>query len=140
MHLMSGNDHDQSGGFRQQLDAVLRERNPAALRAFLVGEGQWEPEALADEEAAMWMMIAASPVLADLHAEAERWLMAHGHEHEARAILGSGRGRATATQSPAGRRSSGPKRTGAGGTAGAGSGHGKRGTDRRNGTGKPRRG
>ena len=90
---MSGDDHGQDrGSFRQRLDAVLRLRNPAELRAFLVEEGQWEPEARTDEEAAMWMMIAASPVLADLHAEAERWLMSHGHEHEAQAILGRGRG------------------------------------------------
>ena len=85
---MSGNDRDHAGGFRQRLDAVLRQRNPAELRAFLVAEGQWDPEARTDEEAAMWMMIGASPVLADLHAEAERWLMTHGHEHEAQAILG----------------------------------------------------
>lgn len=90
---MSGDDHNRDGtSFRQRLDAVLRRRNPAELRAFLVSEGQWEPEARTDEEAAMWMMIAASPVQADLHAEAERWLMAHGHEHEAQAILGRGRG------------------------------------------------
>ena len=85
---MSGTDRDQPGSFRQRLDAILRQRNPAALREFLIGEGQWEPEARTDEQAAMWMMIAASPVLADLHAEAGRWLMAHGHEHEAQAILG----------------------------------------------------
>ncbi len=97
---MSGQDDNQAGGFRQRLDAILRQRNPSALRAFLVREGQWEPEARTDEEAAMWMMIAASPVLADLHAEAERWLMAHGHEHEARAILG-GRRQAPRAASPA---------------------------------------
>lgn len=87
---MSRDDHNQhtGGNFRQRLDAVLWRRNPAQLRAFLVDEGQWQPEAHTDEEAAMWMMIAASPVLADLHAEAGRWLMAHGHEHEAQAILG----------------------------------------------------
>lgn len=96
---MSGGDHDRAGGgFRQRLDAVLRRRNPADLRAFLVAEGQWEPEARTGEEAAMWMMIAASPVLIDLHAEAERWLMAHGHEHEARAILGRPAARAGTTR------------------------------------------
>lgn len=88
---MSGHDDHQAGTFRQRLDAILRQRNPSALRAFLIAQGQWESEARTDEEAAMWMMIAASPVLADLHAEAERWLMAHGHEHEARAILGGRR-------------------------------------------------
>ena len=101
---MSSDDHGQDReSFRQRLNAVLRRRNPAELRAFLIAEGQWEPEARTDEEAAMWMMIAASPVLADLHAEAEHWLMAHGHEHEAQAILGRSRGRGK----PAGGRAAG---------------------------------
>lgn len=100
---MSGDDHDdhneQDGAsFRQRLDAVLRRRNPGELHTFLVSEGQWQPEAQTDEEAAMWMMIAASPVLADLHAEAERWLLTHGHEHEARAILGRGKSQRTASR------------------------------------------
>lgn len=123
MHTMSGTDRDQADGFRQRLDAILRQRDPQALRTFLVDEGQWEPEAHTDEEAAMWMMIAASPVLADLHAEAERWLMAHGHEHEARAILGgqrrAPRAAGTRKQSGQGRRT--PHRP-----PGGGSGGGKR--------------
>lgn len=74
--------------FRQRLDALLRQKNPAALRDFLVAEGQWQPDATNDAEAAMWMMIAASPALADLHDEAQRWLLGNGHEAEANAIFG----------------------------------------------------
>ncbi|HEX6797238.1 MAG TPA: hypothetical protein VF116_05950 [Ktedonobacterales bacterium] len=117
---MSSDDRKQgAGSFRQRLDAVLRRRNPAELRAFLVEEGQWEPDARTDEEAAMWMMIAASPVLTDLHAEAERWLMAHGHEHEAQAILGRGgrgpeRGKPRASGQGAGRRGPAGRSVGSG--------------------------
>lgn len=118
---MSGGDHNQgAGSFRQRLDAVLRRRNPAELRAFLVEEGQWEPDARTGEEAAMWMMIAASPVLTDLHAEAERWLMAHGHEHEAQAILGRGRGRGPARGKPGASGQGAGRRGSAGRSAGSG--------------------
>ncbi|MBF6591611.1 MAG: hypothetical protein IVW57_13950, partial [Ktedonobacterales bacterium] len=41
-----------------------------------------------DPEAAMWMMIAASPALSAMRDEAERWLVGHGHQAEAQAILG----------------------------------------------------
>lgn len=78
--------------FRQRLDAVLRQRDPEALRAFLVAEGQWQPDAQTDTEAAMWMMIAASAALKDMRGEAEHWLLTHGHEAEASAILGERRG------------------------------------------------
>lgn len=74
--------------FRQRLDATLRQMNPAALREFLVAEGQWQQDASNDAEAAMWMMIAASSALADLHDEARRWLLGNGHEAEANAIFG----------------------------------------------------
>ena len=87
-------DRDQQPSyqtFRRRLDDVLRTRDPASLRAFLLAEGQWRPEQQTDDEAAMWMMIAASPALAEMHDEAERWLMSHGHAPEARAILGPGR-------------------------------------------------
>lgn len=83
-----GADSGGAAGFRGRLDAVLRQRDPAALRAFLVAEGQWQPDATTDAEAAMWMMIAASRALVGMHGEAERWLMSHGHEMEAQAILG----------------------------------------------------
>ncbi len=76
--------------FRAALDATLRRRDPVALRAFLVERGQWSPETTTDPEMAMWMMIAASPALADLHGAAEAWLRSHGHAAEADTILGRG--------------------------------------------------
>jgi hypothetical protein len=82
----------ESGGykaFRQRLDAVLRRKDPDALRAFLVSEGQWDADATTDVPAAMWMMIATSRDLTDLHAEAREWLLAHGHADEAKAIFGA---------------------------------------------------
>lgn len=77
--------------FRRRLDNVLRQRDPTALRAFLIAEGQWSAETTTDPEAAMWMMIATSPALASDHADARQWLMTHGHEAEARAIFGERR-------------------------------------------------
>jgi hypothetical protein len=74
--------------FRTQLDAILREKNPDHLRDFLVAQGQWPENATTNVEAALWMMIATSPALADLHGEAERWLRSHGHETEVKAIFG----------------------------------------------------
>lgn len=74
--------------FRPRLDAVLRQRDPAALRAFLVAEGQWDADTATDPERAMWMMIATSPALASLHAEAVTWLGAHGFQEEAQALGG----------------------------------------------------
>jgi hypothetical protein len=77
--------------FRRRLDDVLRQRNPAALRAFLIAEGQWTEATATDPESAMWMMIATSPALANLRDESQRWLMSHGHEAEAQAIFGAKR-------------------------------------------------
>jgi hypothetical protein len=74
--------------FRTRLDAILREKNPGRLRDFLVAQGQWPENATTNVEAALWMMIATSPALADLHAEAEGWLRTHGHETEVKAIFG----------------------------------------------------
>jgi hypothetical protein len=74
--------------FRTRLDAILREKNPGRLRDFLVAQGQWPKNATTNVEAALWMMIATSPALADLHDEAERWLRTHGHETEVKAIFG----------------------------------------------------
>jgi hypothetical protein len=55
--------------FRRQLDEVLRQRDPAALRQFLIAAGQWDADNTpADLDRAMWMMIAASAALVDLHA------------------------------------------------------------------------
>lgn len=120
-------EHSAFPAFRQRLDAILRQRDPAALRAFLVAEGQWQPEQQADDEAAMWMMIAGSPTLAEMHSEAERWLASHGHEAEAQAILGRRR--------PAGQRAGAPHTGGArrqhghplGARHGARDGHGRHG-------------
>src|SRR5690349_5478625 len=77
--------------FRRRLDDVLRQRDPVALRAFLIAEGQWTSETATDPEAAMWMMIATSPALANLRDEARQWLMAHDHTAEAQAIFGANR-------------------------------------------------
>ena len=65
--------------FRGQLDAVLRQRDPVLLRQFLVEQGEWSEQQQTNTEAALWMMIATSPALADMHEEAERWLLSHGH-------------------------------------------------------------
>ena len=80
-------DQGDYKAFRARLDDVLRRKDPTALRAFLVAEGQWQADAATDTEAAMWMMIATSPALRSLHDEAERWLLTHGHEAEAAAIF-----------------------------------------------------
>jgi hypothetical protein len=84
-------DRQPAGGyqaFRQRLDVVLRQRDPDALLAFLVAEGQWEADAQTDVDMAMWMMIATSKALAHLHDEARAWLLAHGHAAEVNAIFG----------------------------------------------------
>lgn len=91
--------------FRARLDDVLRRKDPEALRAFLIAEGQWRAEDTTDTEAAMWMMIATSPALRSLHDDAERWLLTHGHETEASAIFGGRR-------KPSGHKPSGHKPTG----------------------------
>src|SRR5690242_13834129 len=78
--------------FRQRLDAALRTLDINTVRQFLIAEGQWQEGAPADEEFAMWMMVAGSPTLGDLHERARRWLVEHGHEAEARAVLGKGKG------------------------------------------------
>jgi hypothetical protein len=36
----------------------------------------------------MWMMIAGSPTLRDLHEQARPWLLNYGHEANAEAVLG----------------------------------------------------
>ena len=75
-------------GFRQQLDAVLRTRDVQQVRIFLIAKEQWSEELPADPEFAMWMMIAGSKMLRDLHEQAREWLVGHGHEAEAEAVLG----------------------------------------------------
>ena len=72
--------------FRRKLDEVLRHRNPALLREFLIAQGQWTADTSTDPERAMWMMIATSPALRELHEEAGRWLTDHGYAEEARLL------------------------------------------------------
>jgi hypothetical protein len=69
--------------FRSKLDSVLRSKNPEAVRQFLIEQGQWDEGRASDVEHAMWMMIAGSPALQSLHAEAQDWLMQHGYHAEA---------------------------------------------------------
>jgi hypothetical protein len=98
--------------FRRQLDDVLSQRDPEALRAFLLASGQWqEDNTPKDLAAAMWMMIAGSPALVRLHDEADAWLRSHGHEAEAQAILGRRGGAGTP---PSGSRPSGGRPGGSG--------------------------
>ena len=73
--------------FRQRLDDVLRTRDVNRVREFLIAEKQWSPGQPADPEFAMWMMIAGSPTLQDLHERAHQWLVSHGHEEDAKAFL-----------------------------------------------------
>jgi hypothetical protein len=73
--------------FRQRLDAVLRTLDVKQVRAFLIAEGQWSPGQPVDAEFAMWMMIAGSATLRDLHGRAREWLISHGHEADANAVL-----------------------------------------------------
>ena len=74
--------------FRKQLDSVLRMKNPEAVRQFLIAQGQWSEEDQPDMERAMWMMIAGSPTLRELHSEARDWLVSHGYQSEAEMIGG----------------------------------------------------
>lgn len=70
--------------FRQRLDAVLRTRDVQQVSKFLIAEKQWDEGTPADPEFAMWMMIAGSPTLRELHMQALAWLSTHGHEEEVR--------------------------------------------------------
>ena len=79
-------------GFRQQLDAVLRTRDVQQVRKFLIAKEQWSEELPADPEFAMWMMIAGSRTLRDLHEQARKWLVSHGHGADAEAVLRRGKG------------------------------------------------
>ena len=74
--------------FRQRLDAVLRTLDVKQVSDFLIAERQWQAgQQPADMEYAMWMMIAGSPTLRDLHEQARQWLLGHGHEDEANVVL-----------------------------------------------------
>jgi hypothetical protein len=74
--------------FHLQLEQVLREKNPAALRQFLVAQGQWPEDTTMDAERAMWTMILGKPALSPLHEEAHDWLVAHGHPADAAMLRG----------------------------------------------------
>lgn len=76
--------------FRRDLDAVLIKRDSQALRVFLIERGQWDEDTTMDPEAAMWLMIAASPTLPQFHGEAKNWLKAHGRGADAATIGGEG--------------------------------------------------
>ena len=78
--------------FRQRLDAVLRTLDVKQVQDFLIAEKQWQVGQPADPEFAMWMMIAGSQTLRDLHGEARKWLVSHGHEADAEAVLKRGKG------------------------------------------------
>jgi hypothetical protein len=69
--------------FRQRLDAVLRTLDVAQVSKFLIAENQWSPGTPSNPEFAMWMMIAGSSSLRDLHPRAIQWLSSHGHSEEA---------------------------------------------------------
>ena len=90
--------------FRQRLDAVLRTQDVKQVRQFLIAERQWSAGQPADPEFAMWMMIAGSPALQDLHGKAREWLMSHGHEDEARALLERGKKQGSGKKKPSQRR------------------------------------
>jgi hypothetical protein len=108
--------------FRRRLDDVLRQRDPAALRAFLIAEGQWAQDTATDPEAAMWMMVATSPALAAQHEEARHWLLTHGHEAEAQAIFGArwtpGKPSSRGSRPPAGDKAGQPGKSGKPGVSG----------------------
>ena len=79
----------QYANFRQRLDAVLRTLDVQQVQQFLIDEKQWSADALpADPEFSMYMMIAGSSSLRDLHERARTWLIDHGHADEAQAVLG----------------------------------------------------
>jgi hypothetical protein len=77
--------------FRQRLDEVLRTLDVKKVSEFLIAEKQWQPGQPADSEYAMWMMIAGSPTLRDLHEQARQWLVTHGHQEEVNAVLSRGK-------------------------------------------------
>ena len=77
--------------FRQSLDKVLRTLDVKQVSGFLIAERQWSPGQPSDPEFAMWMMIAGSPTLQDLHERAREWLVSHGHEEDAKTFLTGGK-------------------------------------------------
>ena len=100
--------------FRSQLDNVVRTKIPEQVRQFLIAQGQWDEDSTNDVEHAMWMMIAGSPALQNLHAEAQNWLMQHGYQAEAEMLLA--RKKAPSKPSSAASRPRGKPRPGQPGT------------------------
>ena len=96
--------------FRQRLDAVLRTLDVKQVQEFLIAEKQWSEGQPSDPEFAMWMMVAGTPSLKNLHDRAFQWLMTHGHETDAEAFLardkklsskdGTNRGRSNSSNLP----------------------------------------
>ena len=86
--------------FRQRLDDVLRTLDVKQVSDFLIAEKQWQPGQPSDPAYAMWMMIAGSQTLRDLHGQARQWLVAHGHEEEANAVLNRGKGSSQGKKKP----------------------------------------
>ncbi len=76
-----------SSSFRQRLDAVLRTLDVKQVQEFLIAEKQWDEGQPSDPEFAMWMMVAGTPSLSNLHDRAYEWLTTHGHEADAAAFL-----------------------------------------------------
>ena len=106
--MPSANDDNDDAvdkaAFRRQLDATLRQRDPEALRQFLLESGQWQEDTIpADVPAAMWMMSLASPALSDLHPEAQSWLRSHGHVQEAELLAERKKSGAASKRSGGGR-------------------------------------
>ena len=94
-----GGRQPAGGGYVQELGAVLRRRDPLALRAFLAASArrfgnEREASELMDrdpDEMALVMhrTIVARPDLRDLHADSQRWLRAHGFDPD---VAGESRG------------------------------------------------
>ena len=91
--------------FRQRLDAALRTLDVTQVQKFLIDEKQWGAGALpADPERSMWMMIAGSATLRDLHERAGAWLVSHGYADDAQAVLRQGKKQTAGTGSRGGQR------------------------------------
>ena len=81
--------HNSDTVYLRRLSTVLKKRDVDALREFLKEEAAArDPERMAeiesisseDLETRMYKMILARPELADLHADARRWLRDRGKE------------------------------------------------------------
>jgi len=107
-------DSTDYASFRQRLDVELRTRDVRQVRAFLIEEEQWTLDQPTDPEYAMWLMIAGTPTLKDLHTEARQWLVQHGHEEAVDAVFGRNQGGNQGNRSTGKRGANQQKKTGAG--------------------------